>query len=154
MKKRLGKVLLGAALLLILGAGRLEAAGASFPEFSSKTLDGSPVNSAVFAGKKLTMINLWATWCPPCVHEMPDLGNLARSMPEGTQLMGILLDADDAGAIQKAQAILAKSNADFLQVCLSNDMNSFMRGVSAIPTTIFVDSGGRIVGDPVVGART
>jgi thiol-disulfide isomerase/thioredoxin len=127
-----------------------------FPAFKSRTLDGKPVTNDIFAGKKLTMINMWATWCPPCVKEMPDLGRLGRSMPEGTQLIGLICDlsADDQKAKGIAVRILNGANAEFLQIEYSPDMNSYLRTVDAIPTTIFVDSNGRIIGSPLVASRS
>jgi thiol-disulfide isomerase/thioredoxin len=141
------------ALAFCAVVGRAEAAE-YFPKFSSQTLDGKNVTNAVFSGKKLTMVNIWATWCPPCVGEMPDLGRLGASMPKGTQLIGLLLDADDSGAIQKAKTILSKAKADFLQIRPSKEMSSYLNTVEAIPTTVFVDSEGRIVGEPLVGAHS
>jgi len=100
------------------------------------------------------MINFWATWCPPCVGEMPDLGKLGRNMPEDTQLIGLLLDGTTAGEIREAKSILARANADFLQILPNGEMNPVLNNITAIPTTIFVDSDGRIVGNPIVGARS
>ena len=128
-----------------------------FPAFSSKTLDGNDVNADIFSKEKLTMINIWTTWCPPCVAEMPDLGNMGRSMPEGTQLLGIILDVEgpgDAGTINDAKGILSEAKADFIQILPSEEMGPVLSTVRAIPTTIFVDSAGNIVGAPLIGARS
>ena len=127
-----------------------------FPAFSSQNLDGKPVTGDVFSREKLTMVNIWTTWCPPCIGEMPDLGRLGRSMPKGTQLVGIVLDAeeaDDSETINEAKRILSKANADFLQILPTVEMAPVLNTVTAIPTTIFVDSKGQIVGAPLVGAR-
>jgi len=134
-------------------AARLSAV---FPVFSSVTLDGYEVNGDIFSNEKLTMVNIWTTWCPPCVKEMPDLGNMGRSMPEGSQLIGIILDVDGPGdtrTIDAAKKILSKANADFVQIFPSEEMKPVLGTVRAIPTTIFVDSKGNIVGAPLVGAR-
>jgi hypothetical protein len=87
---------------------------------------------------------------------MPDLGNMGRSMPEGTQLIGIILDVekpDDDKTINEAKRILSQAKADFVQVFPSKEMGPVLSTVRAIPTTIFVDSEGKIVGVPLVGAR-
>ena len=151
------KILLPAAVVLVVlvfwmwsGTGAVKA----LPKFSSQNLDGQGVTSSIFVGKKLTMVNVWATWCPPCVQEMPGLGNLARSMPGKTQLVGLLMDSGSPGAIQKAQSILATSKADFSQICISEEMVPFLKTVNVIPTTFFVDSRGRIIAAPIVGARS
>jgi thiol-disulfide isomerase/thioredoxin len=127
-----------------------------FPAFKSRTLNGDAVTNAIFADKKLTMINIWATWCPPCVDEMPDLGRLGSSMPEGAQLIGIVYDisAEDRDAITDADRILRQSQAGFVQIEYSPDMNPYIDTVDAIPTTIFVDSKGTIVGGPMVGSNS
>jgi thiol-disulfide isomerase/thioredoxin len=150
-------VLVFVFVFVCAGMARAEDLPGHFPAFSSQTLDGKSATDAVFYGKKLTMINIWATWCPPCVSEMPGLGKLGRSMPEGSQLVGIVLDAEDpedSDTIDKARNILSKAKSDFLQILPVEAMGPVMDLVEAIPTTIFVDSEGKIVGDPIVGAHS
>jgi thiol-disulfide isomerase/thioredoxin len=155
MKNLLKKILIlsGLCLAVFLFTG-ISGAADVFPAFSSKSIDGKSVTGAIFSEKKLTMVNIWTTWCPPCIGEMPDLGNLGRTMPEGSQLVGIILDADDPGAVDSAKKILKKANAGFLQLLPADDMTPVLNEVEAIPTTIFVDSSGKIVGKPLVGARS
>jgi hypothetical protein len=75
-------------------------------------------------------------------------------MPEGSQLVGILLDAGERGAMDDAQKILTEANAGFLQILPAKAMEPVLEEIDAIPTTIFVDSKGRIVGEPLVGSRS
>jgi thiol-disulfide isomerase/thioredoxin len=126
------------------------AGAAEFPAFSSQSSTGESVSEAVFADAKLTMINIWATWCPPCLDEMPDLGRLGRSMPEGSRLVGIILDSD---AMEDAKKILTEAKADFLQIIPVKEMAPVLDEIDAIPTTIFVDSRGQLVGPVLVGSR-
>ncbi|MDR1377990.1 MAG: TlpA family protein disulfide reductase [Synergistaceae bacterium] len=150
MKKYLGAVVVAVFLLAVMGAEAQDA----FPAFSTKSLTGEQVTNSIFAEKKLTMLNFWATWCPPCLDEMPDLGRLARTMPDGSQLIGVLIDVEDQESIDEAQEILKETKADFLQILPVEEMNFFLRSVTAIPTTIFVDSQGKIVGSPLIGSRS
>jgi thiol-disulfide isomerase/thioredoxin len=136
---------------LIFGIG---SAADVFPPFTTQDIDGKEVTDAIFADNKLTVVNIWTTWCPPCIGEMPDLGRLARSMPEGSQLIGLVLDAYDPGALDKAQRILTKADAKFSQLLPSDEMSLLLERVEAIPTTIFVDAGGKIVGQSLVGSRS
>jgi thiol-disulfide isomerase/thioredoxin len=154
-KRNLRYFLLAAVGILVVG-GKFFATEAAtvFPEFSSKTIDGQAVSSAVFAEQKLTMINFWGTFCPPCIKEMPDLGRLGRSMPEGTRLIGIVLDVGDRETLSDAQQIRDETNADFLHILPVADMAPYLNTIAAVPTTIFVDSQGRIVGNPIVGSRS
>jgi thiol-disulfide isomerase/thioredoxin len=144
-----------AAIFAVLFIWSVAEAANIFPKFSSKKLDGGAVTSSIFADKKLTVINIWTTWCPPCINEMPDLGRMGRAMPEGSQLVGIVLDAEDGDpdVIKEAKRILSRSKADFLQILPSSEMNPVLATVEAIPTTIFVDSLGQIIGSPLVGSR-
>lgn len=150
LKPVCGLVLLSIALVCVGSSGAAEV----FPAFSSRNANGEPVTDAIFAGAKLTMVNVWATWCPPCRGEMPDLALLGRSMPEGSQLVGIILDGEDSGAMADAEEIFAKANADFLQILPVKEMDGLLKEIRAIPTTFFVDSQGKIVGKPLVGARS
>ncbi|MCL2009375.1 MAG: TlpA family protein disulfide reductase [Synergistaceae bacterium] len=143
---------------VFMSLGTANAVGLSnvFPAFSSRNLDGEPVTGDIFSREKLTMVNIWTTWCPPCIKEMPDLGRLARSMPEGAQLVGIVLDVEGTGdtkTIDDAKRIMSTAKADFLQILPSEEMTPVLRTVRAIPTTIFVNSNGQIIGAPVVGAK-
>jgi thiol-disulfide isomerase/thioredoxin len=73
--------------------------GAIVPAFTLPTLGGQPVAiPQAYAGRPV-LVNLWASWCGPCVKEMPELDRFARSQaPNGTQVVGIALD--DAAAVQ------------------------------------------------------
>jgi hypothetical protein len=77
-------------------------------------------------------------------------------MPEGAQLVGIVYDvsADDRSAKGEADRILSKAKANFVQIEYSPDMSPYLEKVDAIPTTIFVDSKGNIVGGPMVGSAS
>ncbi|MDR1731796.1 MAG: TlpA family protein disulfide reductase [Synergistaceae bacterium] len=153
------KKLLAAVLLITAAAWLLPlAAGADlpkvFPEFSTRGLTGEKVSNALFAEKKVTMLNIWATWCPPCIGEMPELASLARSMPEGSRMAGLILDVTNRETADRAKSILRQSQADFLQILPVEALQPLLLEISAIPTTIFVDSTGKIVGRVLVGARS
>ena len=144
------------ALFVIFTAGGI-AEAKKFPGFSTKDLDGKTITNAVFAENEITMINFWATWCPPCIAEMPDLAKLDDALEDTDGeggLIGILIDADDRGAIRKAEQILDKADAYFPQLRPSKEMKSILDSIDAIPTSIFVDSEGNIVGPTIVGSRS
>src|SRR5262245_60776831 len=65
------------------------------PTFQLPSLDGSAVDLATFRGK-IVVVNFWATWCPPCVEEMPSLEKLHRTLgPEGLVVVGVSVDQDE-----------------------------------------------------------
>ena len=141
-------------VMLIAAMAGVAFAASAFPAFKSYNLEGKEVTQEIFAGKKLTMINFWGTYCPPCIDEMPDLGELGRSMPEGTQLVGIVIDVGDEETFKEAVEITQDAKADFLNVLIAEEMIPFLETITAVPTTIFVDAQGNVVGQPIVGSRS
>ncbi len=66
------------------------------PTFSLPTLDGGATDLAALRGK-VVVLNFWATWCPPCVDEMPSLEKLHRALgSEGLVVLGVSVDEDEA----------------------------------------------------------
>ena len=130
--------------------------------FSAKDLGGATVTESVFSSHKLTMVNVWGTFCGPCIREMPELGQLSRDLaPEGFQIIGIISDSVAGGffpldyILDDARSIILQTNADYLHLIPSESLYArFLTGVSAVPTTYFVDSEGRTIGDPYIGSRS
>ena len=126
-----------------------------FPTFIARDLNGNQVNNDIFAKKKLTVINIWGTFCPPCIGEMPELGEWAKSMPADVQLIGLVCDIQGDGdmeTINEAKRILNEANANFLNIVPNSDIAKYLQNVEAVPTTIFVDSAGNILNKKIVGA--
>ena len=119
--------------------------------FTGTDLDGNEVSSAdLFAGSDVTMINVWATWCPPCKAELPDLAKLNKQFAEkNCQIIGLCLDAEDA--LQTAQQLVKESGYVNVVGQMTADFD-WAQSCTAIPTSFFVDSRGKILIDPVVGA--
>ena len=129
---------------------------ARFPSFSTENLSGDIVTEQVFAGKSVTMINIWGTYCGPCINEMPALQELNSQLPDSAQILGIIVDVstDDKGNLQTARKIADGAGVTFDNVILNEELAWALSGVQFIPTTVFVDSDGRMVGEVIVGANT
>ena len=126
-----------------------------FPSFSAKDVNGRDVTEKIFSDKKITVVNIWGTFCPPCIGEMPELGEWAKNMPPEVQLIGIVCDVkneNDTKTINAAKKILSEANADFVNIVPNVELIKFMESVDAVPTTIFVDAEGNLIGQPIVGA--
>ena len=128
--------------------------------FSATDLNGNSVHQQIFSGHKLTMVNVWATFCGPCIQEMPDLGELSSAYGEDFQIIGIVIDATDRNLQvlpeQKAKAkqIIAETGADYLHLLPSPTLNNaILSTVTSVPTTIFVDENGNQVGDIYIGSK-
>ena len=136
----------------------------SFTSFQATDLAGDPVDQTIFSDHDLTLINVWATFCGPCIGEMPDLAELHEEyQPQGFQVVGICGDLVDGNTgimlqdrYESALEIIRETHADAYQHLnpagdlMSSVINSF---VSAYPTSLFVDNEGNQVGDIIVGAR-
>lgn len=138
--------------LLLAGA----AAFAQSVSFSSTDLDKNKITDEIFSAADVTVVNVWGTFCPPCIREMPELAEWQKSMPKNAQIIGIVCDVnstDDAKGISKAKAILKKSGATFTNVIANQSLAQFLNGIQFVPTTFLVDKNGNIVGDMIVGAQ-
>ena len=126
----------------------------NIPSFSAKTIEGKPITNEIFAAKKITVLNIWGTFCPPCIAEMPDLGKMARTIPEDAQIIGLICDAteDSPQQIKKALQITQEAGADFVNIVPDEQLLRFMEGVEAVPTTIFINNKGEVVGKAIIGA--
>lgn len=91
---------------------------------------------------KVVFINFWATWCPPCIHEMPSINRLKQSFKGNDKIVFLMVDVD--GNIKKSKAFMEKNKYD-LSVYVSNSdiPSSFLGG--AIPTTIILAKNGDIL---------
>lgn len=134
----------------------------SLGEFSMEDIYGESYTQEMFADYRLTMVNVFATWCSPCINEIPDLEILKNEMAEKeVNLVGIVLDAADGEggadqeAIEKAKALAEQLGVTYpFLVPDAGYLNGLLLGVSAVPTTFFVDGEGRLVGGVYLGGHS
>ena len=123
--------------------------------FETKDLDGNVVKSEdLFAGHKITMINIWATWCGPCVKEFPELEELSKELAEkDCQIIGICDDArgEDETIIAEAKRLIEENGITYTNIIQTEELEDLLP-LTAFPTTYFVDSEGKILTMPVTGA--
>lgn len=130
---------------LVLGCGGSQAplrmqAGVSLPEFTLPALDGTKVSSASFGQHgEVTVLNFWATWCQPCLKEMPELA--ATATDPRVQVVGVALDEEGAAAVAP---FVERHGIDF--PILLGDQAIFQRlGGHSIPYTLVLDSSRKVV---------
>ena len=126
-------------------------------QFETLDLDGNTVRSEdIFSQNTLTMVNIWGTFCGPCINEMPDLEVLnGRLTDKGCALIGIVCDVsgpNDASQIAEAAEIVADTGVTYRNLIPWDGFDAALPA-EYIPTTYFVDSQGRLVGEPAVGSR-
>ena len=130
--------------------------------FESVDLDGKEISSDLYSNNKITMINIWGTFCGPCIREMPDLAKLSEAnKSKGVEIIGIPIDIiDDWGRLDKrlksdAIMIIEKTGVNYKNVVPTVSMfQTMLRGIQAVPTTFFVDKNGNQIGTVYLGSRS
>lgn len=127
--------------------------------FDAPTLDGETITSDCFAESKLTMLNVWATYCNPCLSEMPDLAEIATAYDSADfQLIGIVSDVSiysEEDAITEATDLVTQTGATtYPHLLLSESLYQNLVGaIDSVPTTFFVNQEGELLGY-VIGAQS
>lgn len=123
-----------------------------FKNMKTKDLKGEDVDSSIFAENKLTLVNVWGTWCTPCIAEIPELEQVSRDFEgKGVAIKGLLYEME-AGVNDETKAaaeeIIEKAEAEYQQLTASEEMHEsdLLQGLQAFPTTFIVDSEGNIIG--------
>ncbi len=129
--------------------------------FDSETVYGDSVCQDVFAGNDLTLVNIFATWCGPCVEEIPDLQEIDNKL-DNVGVVGIVADTYDAQtgerqeeAIETAKEIAEKTGAEYPFV-ISDDVfveDNFKNAAAMFPISYIVDPDGVVVSGPMGGAH-
>lgn len=140
----------------------VQPAPGSLGAFSTTDIYGTEYTEAVFADHELTMVNIFATWCSPCVREIPDLQELSQNMDaQGVGVVGIVLDTmgpngqPDERAVETAKKLAERTGATYPMLIPDvTGLNGRLHGVTAVPETFFVDKNGIVVGKSYPGARS
>lgn len=122
--------------------------------FETTDLDGNPVSSAdLFRDNRITMVNLWGTWCINCLNEMGDLAEIHKRLQEkGCGIVGVEYEKLPLEKVaDTARQIFAENGTTYPNVIMPED-NVILNSVAGYPTTFFVDSEGRILTYPIPGA--
>ena len=126
----------------------------NMPEFSTTDMDGNKVTNDIFADYDLTVVNFWATYCNPCIDELPELAEWKKELPDNVNLIGLRVDVDEKGSEQYklAEKIISQTGADYQHLIATEDFDDIISNLVGVPTTFFVDSTGKIIGEPFAGA--
>lgn len=124
--------------------------------FEGTDMEGEVITSQILAQSKITMVNVWATYCNPCLREMPGLGELAGEYDESAfQIIGIISDVQegaDQDTLDMAADLIEKTGAAYPHLLLNESLyRGLLRGVTAVPTTFFFNADGELL-ETVVGS--
>ena len=124
--------------------------GTKFPDFEGKDLSGQPTSVAGYKGK-IVLLDFWATWCGPCVGELPNvLATYEKHHADGFEIIGISLDQDK----EKLTTFLQQRKIPWRQIFDGKGWESRLAldyGIQSIPATFLLDGAGQIIGKDLRG---
>jgi peroxiredoxin len=126
------------------------AEGTKFPDFNEKDSTGKPLSIANYKGK-VVLLDFWATWCGPCVHELPNvIKSYDTHHKQGFEIIGISLDKDQ----EKLASFTKEKNMTWVQYfdgLVWQNKLAVKYGVNSIPATYLLDGQGTIIGKDLRG---
>ena len=126
----------------------------SIPDFSAEDIEGNKIDNSIFKENKVTLVNVWATWCGPCVNELPEIQKVYSELKDkGIGVVGIVADGNDAK--DTAKELIELDSLTYKMIIpdsnLEKNLISTLRG---FPTSYVVDSEGKILGMKLGGMNT
>lgn len=111
------------------------------PAFRIQSLDGQAI-SLLDLGGKVVLLNFWATWCPPCREEIPDLIELQNKYDGRLQIIGLSVDT---GSPETVERFAEERKINYPVAIASPELEAKFGGVMGLPTSFLVDTEGRVV---------
>lgn len=112
------------------------------PNFSLKSLEGKVISSSDFS-QKVLVVNFWATWCPPCLKEIPHLNEIYLDFQSrGVTVLGISMDQTTPDVVQQ---FIHRLDVKYPVVMGSSSVSDNFGGIRGLPTTFIVDQNGKII---------
>ena len=124
--------------------------------FETTDMDGNKISSSeLFSQHEYTMVNVWATWCGHCIHEMPELEEINKRLADkDCAIVGLVGDGTDAELIDEAKRILKENGVTYLNILPWDGATTEDFKVSqGWPASFFVDREGKIVCLPLIGEQ-
>lgn len=127
--------------------------------FQTTDLDGNKVTSDIFQDHTLTLLNIWGSFCEPCMEEMPDLEAISKEFADkDVAIVGVLGDAldrkgeFDADTVDLAKTVLKSKGVTYLNIAMCPELLEAVPS-DTYPTSVLIDSNGSVVGKAIYGSR-
>lgn len=150
----------GPADYIVEAVGVAKPAAGRLIDITWKDATGKVVRLSDYAKGKVLFLNFWATWCPPCRREIPDIVELSREMASDVVVVGISLD-DGVDAKTKVTKFATDKGITYINIVLGQQLHtksiaeaySIIAPINAIPTTLIFDRQGNHK-QTIIGANT
>ena len=137
--------------------GPTVSSGDSFPKFDAVDFKGNPVSSDVFKDSPVTIMSIWFTGCKGCIDEMPTLQKISEELKNNNvKVMSICLDTyEDKKIKEEAEKIIEAKGVKYpnLAVKPSEEIDSYLKNLTAFPTTLLIGRDGKIIDNISVGSQ-
>src|SRR5580765_6674614 len=111
------------------------------PAFLLRDINGKIVSTADWKGK-VVILNFWATWCPPCREEIPELVQLQAKYKDKLEIVGVSEDDDE---LEKVAKFAQQHGMNYPIVMATPELIADYGGVPALPTSFLIDPQGRVM---------
>lgn len=128
---------------------KLDTSYGTAQDFTLVDLEGNKVSLSDLKGKKV-FLNFWATWCPPCKAEMPEIEKIYQETKDSDL---VILAVEIGEPLDTVKTFIDDNNYNFKVLLDSNQEIATAYGITAIPTSFFIDEQGNIVSQKI-GAMT
>ncbi len=123
--------------------------GVPAPDFTLPDLDGKMVSLSEYKGK-VVLLNIWATWCPPCVEEMPSMEKLHQELKnENFKILAVSIDSTGT---QDVAPFMEKHKLSFQTLTDTKGTIKSLYQTTGVPESLIIDKNGRIV-EKIIGPR-
>jgi thiol-disulfide isomerase/thioredoxin len=120
---------------------RFASNGVLAPPFLVSDLDGQLISTADWHGK-VVLLNFWATWCPPCREEIPELNEIAERYKDHVEIVGVAMDDSSPAEVRE---FVARFAIRYPVIMASREIVNEYGGVPALPTSFVIGPDGRVV---------
>lgn len=138
-------------------AGPTASSGDAFPKFDAVDFKGNEVTSDVIKDSPVTIMSIWFTGCKGCIDEMPTLQKISEELKDkNVKVMSICLDTyEDKKIKEEAEKIIEAKGVKYpnLAVKPSEEIDNYLKNLTAFPTTLLIGRDGKIIDNISVGSQ-
>lgn len=126
--------------------------GSKLKDFLTKDVYGNEIDERIFTDKKLTVLNLWGTFCGPCIEEMPDLEKISNEYKDkNVAVVGIVIDDPSP---EDAQKMLEELGVTYINIFPDDKLKELITDkFDYVPVTLFIDSNGEVLKTFIPGSE-